>query len=103
LSIIQHYIWHQFFVRSCHVSQSVWLASSLFLLSEHPKCLHSSCRQKGCTEAVLPKIPITIDTLFVNWHSPATLTEIFPCFFLSCKANAKVELAKTGTICTLLN
>ena len=25
-----------------------------------------------------------------NWHSSATLTEAFPCFFLSCKANAKV-------------
>jgi len=25
-----------------------------------------------------------------------TLTEIFPCFFLSCKANARVKLAKTG-------
>jgi len=25
-----------------------------------------------------------------------TLTEVFPCFFLSCKANAKVKLAKTG-------
>jgi hypothetical protein len=24
------------------------------------------------------------------------LTEVFPCFFLSCKANARVELAKTG-------
>jgi len=23
-------------------------------------------------------------------------TEVFPCFFLSCKANAKVYLAKTG-------
>ena len=31
-----------------------------------------------------------------NWHSPATLTEVFPCFFLSCKANARVYLAKTG-------
>jgi hypothetical protein len=31
-----------------------------------------------------------------NWHSPATLTEVFPYFFLSCKANAKVYLAKTG-------
>ena len=29
-------------------------------------------------------------------HSPATLTEVFPCFFLSCKANARVYLAKTG-------
>ena len=25
-----------------------------------------------------------------NWYSSATLTEVFPCFFLSCKANAKV-------------
>jgi hypothetical protein len=24
------------------------------------------------------------------------LTEVFPCFFLSCKANARVYLAKTG-------
>jgi hypothetical protein len=25
-----------------------------------------------------------------------TLTEVFPCFFLSCKANVRVKLAKTG-------
>jgi hypothetical protein len=25
-----------------------------------------------------------------------TLIEVFPCFFLSCKANARVKLAKTG-------
>ena len=25
-----------------------------------------------------------------------TLTEVFPCFFLNCKANARVQLAKTG-------
>ena len=25
-----------------------------------------------------------------------TLTEVFPCFFLSCKANARVKLAKSG-------
>ena len=25
-----------------------------------------------------------------NWHSSAILTEGFPCFFLSCKANARV-------------
>ena len=30
-----------------------------------------------------------------NWHSSTTLTEVFPCFFLSCKANAMVYLAKT--------
>jgi len=26
----------------------------------------------------------------------ATLTEVFPCFFLGCKANARVKTAKTG-------
>jgi len=26
----------------------------------------------------------------------AILTEVFPCFFLSCKANARVKPAKTG-------
>ena len=31
-----------------------------------------------------------------NWHSPATLTEVFLCFFLSCKAYARVYLAKMG-------
>jgi len=31
-----------------------------------------------------------------SWHSSATITEVFPCFFLSCKANAKVKPAKTG-------
>jgi len=25
-----------------------------------------------------------------------TLTEVFPCLFFSCKANARVKLAKTG-------
>jgi len=33
----------------------------------------------------------------------ATLTEVFPCFFLSCKANARVNLAKTGTARTPTN
>jgi hypothetical protein len=31
-----------------------------------------------------------------SWHYSATLTEVFPCFSLSCKANPRVELAKTG-------
>ena len=33
-----------------------------------------------------------------NCHSPVfpTLTEVFPCFFPSCKANARAYLAKTG-------
>jgi len=31
-----------------------------------------------------------------SWHSSPTLTEVFPCFFLSCKANARVKPAKMG-------
>jgi hypothetical protein len=31
-----------------------------------------------------------------SWHSSATLTEVFPCFFLSCKANARVKPSKMG-------
>ena len=31
-----------------------------------------------------------------SWHSSTTLTEGFPCFFLSCKANVRVKLAKKG-------
>ena len=34
--------------------------------------------------------------IFANWHSPATLTGVFPCFLLSCKANARVYIAKTA-------
>ena len=35
-------------------------------------------------------VPTTLTEVFLN------LTEVFPCFFLSCKANARVKLAKTG-------
>ena len=34
--------------------------------------------------------------LIVMYVLFSTLTEVFPCFFLSCKANARVYLAKTG-------
>jgi hypothetical protein len=29
-------------------------------------------------------------------HSSATLTEVFPCFLLSCKANVRVKTCKAG-------
>ena len=32
-----------------------------------------------------------------NWHSSATLTEGFPCFLLSCKANARYNPQRQGT------
>ena len=31
-----------------------------------------------------------------SWHSSPSLTEVFPCFFLSCKANVRVKPAKMG-------
>jgi len=31
-----------------------------------------------------------------SWQYLATLTEVFPCFFLSCKANARVKPTKLG-------
>ena len=31
-----------------------------------------------------------------SWHSSATLTEVFPCIFLSCKANAWGKTHKDG-------
>ena len=33
---------------------------------------------------------------FMAQTEAATLTEVFPCFFLGCKANARLILAKTG-------
>jgi len=36
-----------------------------------------------------------------SWHSSATLTEVIPCFFVSCKANLRVKPAKMGTTSTL--
>jgi len=31
-----------------------------------------------------------------NWHSSATLTDVFLCFSLSCKTNARLKLASMG-------
>ena len=39
---------------------------------------------------VLVNVYCTLTEVLLN------LTEVFPCFFLSCKANATVKLAKTG-------
>jgi len=38
----------------------------------------------------LVNVYCTVTEVFLN------LTEVFPCFFLSCKANARVKPAKTG-------
>jgi len=38
---------------------------------------------------------VYVIVVYIFLHA-ATLTEVFPCFFLSCKANARVNLVKTG-------
>jgi hypothetical protein len=43
-------------------------------------------------ESVRPCILIVV-YVFLD---AVTLTEVFPCFFLSCKANVRVQLSKTG-------
>ena len=47
--------------------------------------------QHNCTYAV--SVSLIVVYVFLD---AATLTEVFPCFFLGCKANARVILAKTG-------
>jgi hypothetical protein len=37
-----------------------------------------------------------------NWHSSATLTEVFPCFFLSCKGKCQGKTLKDGARPALL-
>jgi len=36
--------------------------------------------------------------IFLTWQVFLTLSEVFPCRFLSCKANCRVKLAKTGHV-----
>ena len=50
------------------------------------------CRENQNTHFVLINPPPKI----VPCLCLTTLTEVFPCFFLSCKANARVKPAKTG-------
>ena len=42
-------------------------------------------------------LTFTLTEVFLSLNEVfLTLAEVFPCFFLSCKANARVKLAKTG-------
>ena len=45
----------------------------------------------------LTEVFLTLTEVFLNLTEVfLTLTEVFLCFFLSCKANARIKLAKTG-------
>ena len=48
-----------------------------------------------CFLCILIVRPCILIVVYV-FLDEATLTEVFPCFFLSCKANARVYLVKTG-------
>jgi hypothetical protein len=54
-----------------------------------------------CKREQLPKTEVILiystltEVFHLNWEF-STLTEVFPCFFLGCKANARVKFAKTG-------
>ena len=46
---------------------------------------------------VLVNVYCTLTEVLLNLTEVfLTLTEVFPCFFLNCKVNAKVKLAKMG-------
>jgi len=63
-----------------------------------------SCKAWYCFSNWQHKKYSKLTLLFIFWFyfspydgiSRTTLTEVFPCFFLSCKANARVNPAKTG-------
>jgi hypothetical protein len=74
------------------VENKTWV---LCELTWHEYCLLTHSRKKEISPGNMDMYALFC-ILFANWHSPATLTEVFPCFFLSCKANARVYLAKTG-------
>jgi hypothetical protein len=48
-----------------------------------------------CCLCILIVRPCILIVVYI-YLDAATLTEVFPCFFLGCKANARVKLAKTG-------
>ena len=49
----------------------------------------------GCPETTNQRCVTSQCLHRASWHSSATQTEVFPCIFLCCKANARVKPAKT--------
>jgi hypothetical protein len=56
------------------------------------------CQERTSRLVSIPYIPVLIKSMSTRrvFRFLSTLTEVFLCFFLSCKANAKVKPAKMG-------
>ena len=72
-----------------HDSPDLSVSSQYIMLWAH--VMHSVVRLAGKTTGSCRISHILIVCLCMT-----TLTEVFPCFFLSCNANARVKPAKTG-------
>jgi hypothetical protein len=61
-------------------------------------CIHYILHAKFPIQLkIKPPYCIILTEVFLNLAEVSlTLTEVFPCFFLSCKENSRVKLAKTG-------
>ena len=54
------------------------------------------CKAFACLDSFIRNFQTPRLRLYSVFDFHATLTEVYPCLFLSCKANARVKLAKTG-------
>ena len=61
----------------------------------HEKTAAATKRNK-LTDSVTRKFLLLCLCILIVCLCMTTLTEVFPCFFLSCRANARVKPAKTG-------
>jgi hypothetical protein len=83
---------------------------NLIVIYSAEVCNHSLCKQdcnidttdfdwdmNWCQWYIVTEIFLNLTDVFLTLTEVfLTLTEVFPCFFFSCKANARVKLAKTG-------
>ena len=67
---------------------------ALFILKQLNKPQFDKQATKSCTVRICSAANLLI--VVYAFLDAATLTEVFPCFFLGCKANTRVILAKTG-------
>jgi hypothetical protein len=74
--------------------QLIYCLGSIFY-----QCIYGCIPVKYCNLCVFIFMSVYSYCMFndlhhASWHACATLTEVFQCFFLSCKANARVKSTK---------